>query len=285
MLHISPSGNNPGILGVATRHGKELFLQPLFSDRLNMSLCAPPDLNTDLLGTFTGEISRQHDIHQTLLLKCDMAHSIMALPRILASEGSFFPHPEVPFITINEEWVILKDYETHREYVASARSTDTNFAIATLETVEQLLSFAQTTGFPEHQLILRPTTLDPEFTHKGIFDRDTLIRFFNSIRDSHGIVRVETDMRAFANPRRQKVITKAAEKLIDRLLNNCPACGLPGFGTVNYDPGLPCALCGFPTSAPLRRNTRCETCGHLSCEIFPDGKTHEDPTFCNYCNP
>lgn len=43
---------------IATRHGKEAVLAPILENALGLRITVPPDLDTDVLGTFSGEVPR-----------------------------------------------------------------------------------------------------------------------------------------------------------------------------------------------------------------------------------
>jgi len=63
-----------------------------------MRVVVPAGLDTDGLGTFTGEVERPAPPRETALLKARLAIETTGLPRALASEGSFGPHPALGFV-------------------------------------------------------------------------------------------------------------------------------------------------------------------------------------------
>ncbi len=79
---------------IATQHRKEEVMAPCLTDALGVICQVAENLNTDLLGTFSGEVARLDDPITTLRKKCMLAlkqHPIFDL--VVASEGSFGPHP------------------------------------------------------------------------------------------------------------------------------------------------------------------------------------------------
>ena len=92
-------------------------------------------------------------------------------------------------------------------------------------------------------------------------------------------------MRAMFNPSRMQVIGETAQLLIQKLNSYCPSCQLPGFAVTAAEPGLPCSLCGTPSSAALAHLLVCSHCQHQEKVLFPHGKKTEDPQYCQVCNP
>ena len=46
---------------IATKHSKERVIAPILEEKLGVTCVVPTDFDTDLLGTFTGEIERKSD--------------------------------------------------------------------------------------------------------------------------------------------------------------------------------------------------------------------------------
>jgi hypothetical protein len=270
---------------IATKHRKEDAIGPILSSSFNLACYTLPGLDTDALGTFTGEIERKSDPLSTARAKCAMAAERTGADLVLASEGSFGPHPELYFIPANDEILVLQDKLNDIEIIARELSTETNFSGGPVQSEEELLSFAEKARFPSHALIIRPDAKAAEHIIKGITDHETLIRAFRETMLAHGRAHIETDMRAMFNPTRMKVIGRAAEKLAAKMASCCPRCSTPGFSITGALPGLPCSLCGTATRSPLAYIRKCEKCGVTEEEKFPNSKTTEDPGYCDQCNP
>ncbi|NDC78436.1 MAG: hypothetical protein EBZ67_11265 [Chitinophagia bacterium] len=273
------------VLLIATRHGKERVLAPILGPGLGVVCQAVPELDTDLLGTFTGEVERVLSPLNAAREKCRLAMELTGHDLALASEGSFGPHPSIPFLPADEELLLLVDRRNALEIAVRECSLHTNFSSAQVSTEEQLMAFARGVFFPSHALILRGGPSEQSGIRKGISRMDDLLAGFQSLLERHGSVHVETDMRAMYNPTRMGVIEKAGRKLLERCLSPCPACGRPGFGVREVRIGLPCTDCGTPTRGVLARILGCDGCGHQREEIHPDGITGEDPGHCDVCNP
>jgi hypothetical protein len=270
---------------IATMHEKEKALAPVFEKELGVKCVVPEKLNTDKLGTFSGEVERMNDPVTTARNKCLMAMRESDSDLVIASEGSLGFHPEIFFLPANEELLLFIDKKNNLEIIVRELSTETNFNAREVFSVEELLSFAEKVGFPAHGLILKSQKDDFLEIVKGITEKERLISAFEKIVSKHGQAYVETDMRAMYNPTRMKVIEMAAIKLIKKIKSICPECQTPGFGITNATPGLPCELCNHPTRSTLNYIYKCQKCSFEQEEKFPNGKMKEEPTYCDMCNP
>ncbi|MFM9027562.1 MAG: DUF6671 family protein [Bacteroidota bacterium] len=270
---------------IATKHAKEKAISGILEMQFGVLCQATQDLDTDLLGTFTGEVERTFTPIETARRKCSMALESTGLDLAIASEGSFGAHPTYFFLPADEELLLLVDRKHDLEIVARVLSTDTNFNSSEISTLDELKDFATVAKFPSHALILRGGSAHASLIQKGITDWNDLSRKFVQLVGTSGVVRVETDMRACFNPTRMEVIRKATLKLAEKLNSCCPGCELPGFSITEAMKGLPCIECGFPTRSIKSSVFRCDYCGYVSEMKFPDGKESEDPMYCDRCNP
>ncbi|MFN5356363.1 MAG: DUF6671 family protein [Bacteroidota bacterium] len=271
-------------LVLATKHGKETLISPLFISAFGVDPFVCPDLDTDRFGTFTGEMPRTHDPLTTARMKCLAAMDQSGCDLGLASEGSFGPHPSFVFIPADEELIILIDRKNGFEITAIETSTSTNFRSAEVNTFEQVEEFARIAGFPQHALILRSPRANGRVM-KGISDPDILHQTYLNLCSSSGQILIETDMRACHNPSRMQVIGKTAQKLCGRINSLCPGCNAPGFVVTSIDPGLPCKNCNTPTRSPIETISSCPKCSYSIRILYPEGKAQEEPMYCDRCNP
>jgi hypothetical protein len=273
------------LLVIASMHQKEQILQPLLEASLNVNVAVAYGLNTDLLGTFSGEVARIADPLTTARKKCELAMDLTGSDLAIASEGSFGAHPAAFFLPANEEWLLLLDRKNGLEIHARHLSTATNFSGQEFSNLEELEAFANKVGFPSHGLILRRSKDNPEGILKGITDPDQLRTAAQHLFETNRSGYIETDMRAMFNPSRMQVIGETAQLLIEKLNSLCPSCQLPGFAVTAVEPGLPCSLCGTPSSAALAHLLVCSHCQHEEKVFFPHGKKNEGPQYCQVCNP
>ncbi|MCU0429015.1 MAG: hypothetical protein MUF42_03510 [Cytophagaceae bacterium] len=270
---------------IASKHQKELVIQPLFEQALALRCVVDEKLDTDQLGTFSGEIERTLSPLEAAREKCRRAMALNACDMAIASEGSFGPHPSYYFLNANEEFLVFMDLKNDLEIAVRHLSLDTNFNGKEIYSEEELLHFAQEVGFPDHGIIVKNTKENFTSLLKGITQPAILMEAYRTTMRAHGSVYVETDMRAMYNPTRMKVIEVAAKKLLEKVRSCCPACDTPGFEITEATRGLPCARCGAPTPAVKSVRYSCKRCGHSLDRLFPDNKQTEDPMYCSFCNP
>jgi len=270
---------------IATKHEKELVLAPLFEQALGVRCVVPALLDTDVLGTFSGEIERADDPLVTARKKCVMAMEQTGGDLALASEGSFGPHPTMFFTHADDELLLLLDAKNQLEIVVRFLTTETNFNGMEVKTKTELIAFAKAVHFPSHGLILKKAKFEVEEMKKGIKDWETLMQHFHHLMETYQTAFVETDMRAMHNPMRMEFIGKVAQKLIAKIHSLCPSCELPGFGITAVREGLPCSACGHPTASTLSYVYSCAVCEFTKEERYPHDKKYEEPMFCNVCNP
>jgi hypothetical protein len=272
-------------LVIASMHRKEKVLKPLLEQGLGITVQVAEGLNTDLLGTFSGEVARLADPLVTARKKCELALDLSGCDLALASEGSFGPHPAAFFLPANEEWLLLVDRKNNLEIQARYLSLETNFSGQEFNSIEELEAFASKVGFPSHGLILRKSKEELTGMLKGITDPTLLRKAAVELLERQKSGYVETDMRAMFNPSRMQVIGETAQLLLQKLNSRCPSCQVPGFSVTSAEPGLPCSLCGTPSSAALAHLLVCSHCQRQERISFPHGKKTEDPQYCQVCNP
>lgn len=277
--------NRVGVL--ATKHHKEKVIAPILKE-LGIQVIVPPDFDTDLFGTFTREVERAGNQLAAARLKAEKALDVTGETLAIASEGTFSPHPVIPFIACNREVVILLDKTNELEIVGQEFSTETNYSHKVIKSVPEADAFAAQFGFPEHGLvvIIDPLSQGNAGIIKGITSKDQLLEAvtFALNKSPDGKAHIETDMRALYNPTRMKNIAKATHDLIRKINNLCPKCSCPGFDLIERKKGLRCAWCNLPTESTLALIYKCKKCDFIEETLFPDGLT-SDPSQCMYCNP
>ncbi|AFW96388.1 MULTISPECIES: DUF6671 family protein [Nostocales] len=273
---------------LATMHNKEKVISPLLKEHLGINLIVPQGLNTDVFGTFTREIKRPDTQIITARLKAKKALEMDDEKIAIASEGSFAPHPLIPYIYANREIIIFLDQENDLEIIGELFSIETNFNHQTISSLEEAEEFAQKVGFPEHGLVISFANISTGKTEsiKGITSQENLINSVETaIKNTNGKFHIETDMRAMYNPTRMKNIAFATQDLINKINSLCPQCNTPGFMINQKIPGLPCELCHQPTSLIKAVIFQCQKCGFTQQQLFPNNQEFADPSLCEYCNP
>jgi hypothetical protein len=260
-------------------------MTPILEKELGVKCFLISELDTDKLGTFTGEVERKEDPITTARKKCLMAMEMANCDLAIASEGSFGAHPSLFFAQANDELVMLLDTKNDLEIVARELSTETNFAAKPIKNEAELIEFAEKVHFPSHGIILRKSEKDFTKIYKGITKWEDLKFYFEEIRKENGTAYAETDMRALFNPTRMKNIEAATRSLVEKLKSKCPSCQTPGFDVTDFISGLPCEWCSRPTQTLLKKFVSCKKCEFKKEVLFPTGKKVESPEFCNHCSP
>lgn len=270
---------------IATKHEKEKVIAPLLEKSLGVICFVNENFDTDLLGTFTGEIERELDPIATARQKCLLAMKLSNCDLGVASEGSFGAHPSIFIASADDEFLIFIDTKNNLEIIVRELSMETNFNGSEITNEQELLDFAQLVQFPSHGLILRPSKSENSTIIKGITNLKDLKNTFHLLHETFNKVYVETDMRAMYNPSRMTVIQNATKKLVEKINSCCPQCNIPGFGITDAKKGLKCSLCRSATNSTLSYIYTCQHCQYTKEEMYPHNKTTEDPMYCDYCNP
>ena len=92
---------------LGTMHKKERVIAPLLENELGVKVIVPENLNTDKFGSFTREIERPGSQIEAAKMKAQQALLLTSEDLAIASEGSFIPHPSLPYIPCNREVVIF----------------------------------------------------------------------------------------------------------------------------------------------------------------------------------
>jgi hypothetical protein len=269
---------------LSTKHEKLPLIGPNLQRHVGLVVDAVP-VDTDRLGTFTGDIARSGSAWETAVAKARIGMHEARCAIGIASEGSIGPHPNAPFISVAIELVVLVDDEI--DIVIG--ETETGFDIVTVsadialdDNIEILLQHRR---FPAHAMTVRPAVGVLQPIYKGIRTRRELARAIGECAavSSNLRARVETDLRAHRCPTRRPIIARAAERLAERLAACCPECTTPGWGIVWLELGLPCALCGRCVPVPRADVFGCARCPAAS--TVDRDRAVADPADCEWCNP
>jgi len=273
---------------LGTRHGKERVIAPILETELGLRVEVLATLDTDRFGTFTREVPRAGSFREAARAKAQAALAEHGRAEFgLASEGSFGPHPVIPFVPGGIEMVLLIDRAAKLELTGMDVTIETNFDHCEVANLTDALAFAAQAKFPAHGLIVmacRDGQPVAERIVKGITDPPAFQQAVGEELAKHGRAWIETDMRAHLNPTRMRSIERATRSLVANVRSECPACRRPGYIVVEHVRGLPCADCGLPTQRPQAEVLVCAGCGHRE-ERPLAGVTTASPGECGWCNP
>jgi hypothetical protein len=273
-------------VALATKHGKQKAIARPFKHALGISLVTPEHIDTDLLGTFSGEVAREGSPREVCERKARMGITSTGLTLGVANEGSFGPHPFIPFLPVGFEVMTFIDDDRGIVLTETLLAEKTNYSHRKAVCIDVLDEWLEAVRFPSHALVVKPTgTNRTEGLTKGLVTRIDLADAIRraAVISSEGTASIETDMRAHLNPTRMHSIRRLAFKLARRLTILCPACSAPGWGRSGVIKGLPCRDCETPTELPLRSIFRCGACYYR--EEKPCFEENASPQFCPFCNP
>jgi hypothetical protein len=273
---------------IPTKHSKSIAIAPPFWSKLGASV-VEYYLDTDKLGTFSGEVERKGNALECARRKCEWAIELLGnkIEYCISSEGSFGPHPQIPFLPCDHEILYFIDrkrgFHLHMAYLTEK----TNYKMTSLDSFEQLQKFAEAVEFPSHALILRPSNHEGKIILKGIRTPEALKEGFNRSHkaSTDGKVWVETDMRAQFNPSRIKAINELADRMAQRLATSCPSCNSPGWGQTGTEKGLPCEYCNQATEMILHEIYGCVLCDYTETLLRSDKVKSAPQMYCSWCNP
>lgn len=273
------------IASVLTKHGKELVLRDVLNSRTGLEIKHTDAYDTDLLGTFTLETPRYGSQLDAARKKAQIGMELIGTDLGLANEGAFVADPYTGMLSWNHELVILIDQARQLE-ITGFYSGPAQNAHAYISHWEELEKFAQTALFPSHQLVIKPTDEYHPQSIKNISNVKQLRDAFEwaCAHSSKGIVYVENDLRAFANPTRMEHIRLATIDLANKLNSLCPECKTPGYWIKDIQRGLPCNACGMPTNQEIAKIWGCLKCEHKDTEGMKVLQ-FANPSLCEHCNP
>ncbi len=268
---------------IATMHGKEKVISKLLKQNFNVESFLPSDFNTDVFGTFTRDIKRDGDQLEAARKKAKVALEKSRADIAIASEGSFSPHPMIPFISSNLELVLLIDKASGVEVRGHTRTSETNHNHKKASSLEEVISFAKKVGFPNHGLIVRKSETSKKMFKEintweelEAISKKLLGGFFTKS------IFLEADMRAHRNPTRMKAIEEATLDLIKNIKSTCPNCNTIGYCKTKFLKGLPCSFCGLETDTPGTFLYECQKCEKKEERKEKEFATQDE---CSFCNP
>lgn len=274
-------------VAIATMHGKDRAIAPPLCRWLGLAVSTAPGVDTNRLGTFTGEVARQGTMIDAARAKALLAIERTGAPLGIGSEGAFGPHPHLPFLASGHEVLLLRDARTGHEVVVNRR-TATNFAHIVASPGQDLGGFLADVGFPSHAVIVRSEDRsNMSLLRTGISEVAALLVSIREIAQhtKDGRVLIETDMRAHLNPTRMRSIERLAKRLALRVARLCPHCGAPGFGMTDVERGLRCEACRMPTDLKQAEIHSCSACGHKERRFERPSSCYANPRWCHSCNP
>lgn len=272
-------------IGLATIHAKERAIAPPFRRLLGAKVVVAPNLDTDTLGTFTGEVPRPDALVETSLMKAELVFRSMDIDCAIASEGSYGPIDRLPLVAGGLEIMAFVDRKRGIRTIETLVTHRTNWRLVSFEAGDPSVPQAvKSLGFPEYGVFV----ISGSVGGHTIKDLETIGDVVAAVdqqarRSDVGRALVVADMRAHRNPTRMKVLRALAWKLARRLATLCPKCKAPGFGHMMSPRGLPCESCGEPTHWIDFEIDGCSCCGHAVARPRKDGRRTAPRLSCRGC--
>jgi hypothetical protein len=270
---------------LATMHEKERALGPAFRRVLGAEIVAVPELDTDTLGTFSGEVPRPDALVETCLLKAELAFQTMDVEYAVASEGSYGPIDRVPLISSGVEILAFIDRKRGIRLIDTFPTHHTSWRLSRFRAGDPArLAVLRAMGFPRYGVFVACSS-DMDHPVKGLATEEEVIATMDreAERSKEGLAVLYSDMRAHRNPTRMKVLRAAGWQLAKRLQCLCPKCHAPGFGRIQSRRGLPCEACGDATHWIDFEIDGCNVCGHAEARPRRDGRRTAPKLSCKSC--
>lgn len=279
---MHPYQNSDAVL--TTKHGKLELFQTAFQE-LGLKITVA-ELDTDALGTFSGETARVKSALDTAVEKARLGMAATGSKLGFASEGTIGSDALIPFLNSDVEVAVLVDDQAGIVIWESYRSLDIVAFRKEVGPETELMELLNQIDFPNQRLIVSSLGAKEVTVLKGIADMGQLQSTIAQLAEESqaGKVVLEPDFRAHYCPSRRINIQRAAELLARRVATLCKSCGTPGFGQVRHETGLHCAACGLLDQDAISREVLC--C--VKCELEEAGRTRDSylsPENCSNCNP
>ncbi|MBX9944100.1 MAG: hypothetical protein K2Y40_08480, partial [Reyranella sp.] len=140
---------------MATIHAKQLAVAPPFRRLLGAEIVVAPDLDTDSLGTFSGEIPRPAPVVETCTLKAELAFRTLDVDCAVASEGSYGPIDRLPLSPSGVEVMAFIDRRRGVRIVETLATHRTNWRLLRFQAGDPgVAAAARALGFTDYGLFV-----------------------------------------------------------------------------------------------------------------------------------
>lgn len=272
----------PKRIALLSKHGKAAQIAPILSP-LGIEIVATDVFDTDMLGTFSGEVERTLSPLECAKKKARLACELTGLEAGLGSEGSFGGGPLPGIMDWDTELIVLHDARQNIDIVANVSGP---VSLQSFQGDDVSALSAALSGAEEGQAWI--VKVDGH-TIKGVANLDMLLATLEAMNlaPENGRfacpIDVAPDLRAMHSPLRQQYIIKAAQQLVERLQTHCPQCHQADFWLRDRIVGLPCRECGTPTDLAKAFIRQCIHCQYQQIETKEESVA--DPYRCHWCNP
>jgi hypothetical protein len=269
-------------------HAKELAVAPPFRRVLGAEIVVAPELDTDALGTFSGEVPRPDALVETCAIKAELAFRSVDADCAIANEGSYGPIDRVPLVPSGIEIMAFIDRKRGVKVTEILPTHRTNWRLLRFKAGDPNIPKAvKAIGFPRYGVFVLCSSDMDHPIKAGLDSLDDVVSAMDqeANRSEDGMAVLIADMRAHRNPTRMRVLRALSWRLAKRLECLCPRCRAPGFGSIGNRRGLPCEVCGEPTHWVDFEIDGCSVCGHAESRPRRDGRKTAAKLSCASCSP
>jgi ribosomal protein L37AE/L43A len=267
-------------IAMPTKHGKASVIKKAFNQCFPVEIIEV-DADTDLLGTFAGEVERIDPPLETAIKKHEL---VTGYEYTITSEGSIGSDPSIPFLISDYEILVFKDHKRNLLIKEAHRSFEIKAVKQEIFLGEDIDEILKQSDFPNHSLIVKAPEVAKISPFKGLKNINDVNKAIEKVAKVSKKIVIESDLRANHSPSRMENIYVTAQKLAKRINNLCSACHTPGFGVKRYEKGVNCSHC-------KRLNldvVKAEILGCVNCDLeFLGEEVNKEiaPDKCIWCNP
>jgi hypothetical protein len=231
-------------------HAKERAVAPAFRRVLGADVVPVADLDTDVLGTFSGEVPRPDTLVETSLIKAELVFRTMDVDCAIASEGSYGPIDRLPLTASGVEVMAFVDRRRGVRLFETLATHRTNWKLLRFKAGDPSVPIVlRSMGFPEYGVFV---ICSSNWDHpvKGLSSEEEVIAAMNreAGKSDDGMAVLVTDMRAHRNPLRMKVVRAHVVEA-----RQAPAAALPELRGAGLRPHR---VAAWPALRGLRRPDR-----------------------------
>ena len=206
-------------------HAKELAVAPPFRRLLDAEIVVASQLDTDELGTFSGEVPRPDALVETCVLKAELAFRSLDVDCAIANEGSYGPIDAVPLVPSGIEIMAFLDRKRGIRIIETLSTHRTNWRLLRFKANDPNIPKAvKAIGFPRYGVFVLCSSDMAHPIKSGLDTLDDVVSAMNqeAKRSEDGMAVLIADMRAHRNPTRMRVLRALSYKLAKRLEHLCP---------------------------------------------------------------
>ena len=144
-------------------HAKELAVAPPFRRLLDAEIVVASQLDTDELGTFSGEVPRPDALVETCAIKAELAFRSLDVDCAIANEGSYGPIDAVPLVPSGIEIMAFLDRKRGIRIIETLSTHRTNWRLLRFKAGDPNIPKAvKAIGFPHYGVfVLCSSDMEP----------------------------------------------------------------------------------------------------------------------------